>query len=440
MTTPNQLSRRSILKGSLGLAAGATAIIAVNKSSAEEFNLPKTLSGNPLDNATNEAYWNQIANLYQLSSKFINLENGFYGVLPKPVLAEYQRQINTLNENSSFYLRQNYSADADKIRAQIAALGGVSPEEIALTRGATEALQNLVSNYTKLKPGDSVLYSDLDYDSTQANIDYLKEVRGIKVVKINIPEPATYDSILDTYRNAFASNPTVKLALLTHINHKTGLAIPVPEIAALAKAKNIDVLVDAAHSWGHLDFKISDLNADFAAFNLHKWIGAPLGVGFLYIRKERLTDIHPHLVTETAGPEDIRSRVHTGTTNTANVLTVPTALNFHQQIGAANKIARLRYLRDYWVSRAKKEVRGIQILTPDDPRLYGAITSFRLNGKTSKADNQEIAKRLREHYGIFTVARGGAASGDSVRVTPAIFTRPKDLDRLVAALKEITAG
>lgn len=437
MTSNDSLSRRSILKGSLGLAATATAVIATGNALGEELSLPKLPSADPLGNASNETYWNQIANLYQLSPKFINLENGFYGVLPKPVLAEYQRHISVLNENSSFYLRQNYAADADKIRAQIAAIGGVSPEEIAITRGATEALQNLVSNYTKLKAGDSVLYSDLDYDSTQANIDYLKEVRGIKVVKINIPEPATYDSIIETYRNAFASNAGIKLVLLTHINHKTGLAIPVPEIAKLAKAKGIDVLVDAAHSWGHLDFKIPELNADFAAFNLHKWIGAPLGVGFLYIRKDRLADIHPHLVIETAGTDDIRSRVHTGTTNTANILTVPAALNFHQQIGAANKAARLRYLRDYWVSRAKKEVKGIQILTPDDTRLYGAITSFRLNGKTSKADNQEIAKRLREQYGIFTVARGGAASGDSVRVTPAIFTRPKDLDRLVSALKEI---
>lgn len=440
MSNNDALSRRSILKGSLGVAVGASALAATGKTLADESIIPKLLSGDPINNASNETYWNQIANLYQLSPKFINLENGFYGVLPKPVLAEYQRQISVLNENSSFYLRQNYAADADKIRAQIAEFGGVSPDEIAITRGATEALQNLVSNYTKLKPGDTVLYSDLDYDSTQANIDYLKETRGIKVTKITIPEPATYDSIIETYRNAFAANTGIKLVLLTHINHKTGLAIPVPEISKLAKAKGIDVLVDAAHSWGHLDFKIPDLNADFAAFNLHKWIGAPLGVGFLYIRKDRLTDIHPHLVTETAGPDDIRSRVHTGTTNTANVLTIPAALNFHQQIGIANKSARLRYLRDYWVTRAKKEVKGIQILTPDDSRLYGAITSFRLNGKTSKTDNQEIAKRLREQYGIFTVARGGPASGDSVRVTPSIFTRPKDLDRLVVALKEIAQG
>ena len=208
------------------------------------------------------------------------------------------------------------------------------------------------------------------------------------------------------------------------------------EIARIAKAKGIDVLVDAAHSWGQIDFKIPDLNVDFGAFTLHKWIGAPLGLGFIYIRKERLADIHPHLVTETHQSDDIRSRVHTGTTNTANVLTIPAALAFHQSIGIENKAARLRYLRDYWVSRAK-EIKGIEIITPDDPRLYGAITSFRLTGKTSKEDNQALAKRLREQYGIFTVARGGLNSGDSVRVTPAIFTKTHDLDHFVAALKQI---
>ena len=431
------ISRRTLLKGSLGLAAGASSLVSGGKAFATEVSaLPKALTGDAVSNAKNEKYWHQIANQFKLSPDFINLENGYYGILPKPVLAEYQRNIAKLNESNSFYLRQNYTSDADKIRAQIASLVGVSPEEIALTRGATESLQNLITNYRRLKPGDTVLYSDVDYDGAQDNIDFLKESRGANIVKITLPEPTTYQAIIDTYSQAFDNNPQTRFLLLTHISHKNGLIIPVGEIARIAKAKGIDVLVDAAHSWGQIDFKIPDLNVDFGAFTLHKWIGAPLGLGFIYIRKERLADIHPHLVTETHQSDDIRSRVHTGTTNTANVLTIPAALAFHQSIGIENKAARLRYLRDYWVSRAK-EIKGIEIITPDDPRLYGAITSFRLTGKTSKEDNQALAKRLREQYGIFTVARGGLNSGDSVRVTPAIFTKTHDLDHFVAALKQI---
>jgi len=436
MQTADGLSRRNILKGSLAAAATVSSLgIGQSAFGDNSLSVPKALKGDAEYNARDEKYWNQIANLFKLTPDFINLENGFYGVLSAPILAEYQRNIVRLNESSSYYLRQQYAQDAANVRLHIAAVAGVSPDEIVLTRGATEALQNLIVNYNKLKAGDTVLYADLDYDGAQANIEYLRETRGINTAKITIPEPATYESIIATYTRAFEQYPRTRLLLLTHIGHRTGLVIPVADITAIAKQKGIDVIVDGAHSWGHLDFKIPQLNADFGAFNLHKWIGAPLGVGFIYIRKERLADINPHLVSASTEPDTINSRVHTGTTATANVLTVPAALDFHQQLGAANKVARLRYLRNYWVTRAQQEIDNIQFLTPDDPRLYGAITSFRLNGKTSKTDNQELARRLREQHGIFTVARGGATSGDSVRVTPAIFTRPRDLDKLVSALK-----
>lgn len=437
----NTFSRRALLKGSAGVigtaalgdAFAAEAKAVKNESAA----LPAVFTGDPLGNAANENYWTRVADLYRVTPDIVNLENGFYGIMSKPVLAEYQRNILFLNENNSFYLRQDYARDLDRIRTQIAAAAGVLPEEIALTRGATESLQNLITNYALLKPGDTVIYADLDYDSAQTTIDFLQQRRGINVEKIVIPEPATHQEILDTYVQAFAANPRTKLLLLTHINNKTGLVHPVGEIAKIAKEKGIDVIVDGAHSWGQIDFNIPQLNADFGAYNLHKWIGAPLGVGFIYIRKERLADIQPHLSIDEHDTNDIRSRVHSGTTNTANVMTVPTALEVHHRIGAANKAARLSYLRNYWVSRVKN-FKDIQILTPDDPRLYSAITSFRLFGKKSKAENQQIAQRLREQYGVFTVQRGGISAGDCVRVTPALFTRTQDLDRLVAALKEIT--
>lgn len=329
------ISRRTMLKTSLGLAVSASSLLSGSKQAfaAEVSALPKALTGavaSNASNASNEKYWQKVASLYKISPDFINLENGLYGVLPKPILAEYQHKIAQLNERSSLYIRQDYAGDADKIRAQIAAVAGVLPEEIALTRGGTESLQILITNYNKLKPGDTVLYSDVDYDAAQTNIDYLKEIRGVNVGKITIPEPASYQAIIDTYIQAFANYPQTKLLLLTHISHRTGLVIPVAEIAQIAKQKGIDVLVDAAHSFGHLDFKIPDLNADFAAFTLHKWIGAPLGVGFIYIRKARLGDIHPHLVSETPEP-----------------LTPPISLPYPQRLLFINRLVRLIKLQDY---------------------------------------------------------------------------------------------
>jgi selenocysteine lyase/cysteine desulfurase len=414
----------------MAVAASTGALLATGCGGAE---------AQSLISPSDENFWSSVAAQYQVSPDITNLENGYYGIVTKSVMADYQRNIELLNLNNSYYLRTTFDADMEAVRVKIAAVAGVLPEEIAITRGATEALQNLITNYKLLKPGDVAMYSDLDYDSMQYAMNYLKDRRGAQVVTINMPEPATKQGILDTYAAAFAANPKTKLLLLTHISHRTGLVMPIAEISAMAKLKNIDVIVDAAHSWGQMDFSIPDLNVDFAGFNLHKWMGVPLGVGFMYIRKSRLADVDLAFADDDWDAGDIRARVHSGTTNTANVMTVPAALTLHMNLGALNKQARLRYLRDYWVSRVK-DFKGMNILTPDTPGSYGALTSFRLTGKVTKADNVAIANELRDKYKIFTVRRGGVAAGNCVRVTTALFTKPADLDRLVAALKTITAS
>ena len=174
------ISRRALLRGSVAAAIAANWFSLARPVLAQTgFTLPKIAGTDALKNARDENYWNQIASLFNLSPDFINLENGFYGVLSKPVLTEYQQQITRLNESSSYFLRQQYAQEAAKIRAQIAEVAGVDVSEIVLTRNATEALQNLIVNYNKLKPGDTVLYADFDYDSARENIEYLRETRGI---------------------------------------------------------------------------------------------------------------------------------------------------------------------------------------------------------------------------------------------------------------------
>jgi selenocysteine lyase/cysteine desulfurase len=178
-----------------------------------------------------------------------------------------------------------------------------------------------------------------------------------------------------------------------------------------------------------------DLKADFIGINLHKWIGAPLGVGALYIRRERIHAIDPD-PAENPRSTDIRTRVHTGTPDYATQLTVPTALAFQAAIGASRREARLRVLRDRWV-HALSDLSQVQVLTPDDPRLYGAITSFRLRGRTSHDDNVALAKVLLDKHGIFTVHRDGLASGSCIRVTPALATRMRDVDALAVAIRSV---
>lgn len=428
-------ARRRFVHFAAGIAAGA----ALPLDAAHAGALPAA-PADAVANASNEAWWSQVAAQYDVAPGYSNLENGYYGVMARPVLEAYKRNIDKLNFDSSYLLRAQFdSSGVNLIRAQIAAMVGAGVDEIAITRGATESLQNLIVNYKLLKAGDTVMYADLDYDAMQYAMNELASRRSAAVAIVRIPEPASRQAVLDAYAQAMERNPRTRLLLLTHLSHRTGLKMPLAELSRMARARGIDVIVDAAQSWGQMDFGAADLHADFAGFNLHKWIGAPLGVGFMYIRKARLADIGVHMGDQDYSADDIRSRVHSGTVASANTMTVPDAFAFHQQVGVANKAARLHYLRNYWVARVR-DVPGIAILTPDDAAMHGASTSFRLAGVSTREANIALAKRLMSEHGVFTVARHGPVGGSCVRVTPALFTSPRDLDRLVLALHKIGAA
>jgi isopenicillin-N epimerase len=386
--------------------------------------------------ALDEAFWRRVAAHYRVSNRITNLEAGYWGIMAAPVLAEYVRHIERVNVESSFYARRDYLADLESARARVAAALGVEVDEIAFTRGATEALQCLIGGYNRLKPGDAVMYADVDYPGMQYAMKWLADRRGVRLARVAVPEPASRENVVAAYAEALDDNPGVRLLLLTLLNNKTGLVLPVAAIAALAGRRGADVIVDAAHAWGQIDFSVRDLGADFIGFNLHKWIGAPIGVGVLYIRKGRVGDIDRMMGDEDQPSDSILSRVHSGTANFAAFLTVPAALDLHAALGPANKVARLRYLRNRWVGAAR-DIPALDILTPDDPGMVGGITSFRLHGRTSPEDNQRIADDLRTRFGLFAVVRTGLERGACVRVTPALYNGPADVDRLVVALRQL---
>jgi isopenicillin-N epimerase len=363
----------------------------------------------------------------------VNLEAGYWGVMADTVHDTFVRHVERVNRDNSYYARKSFTADLGGVRERVATFLGVAADEIAFTRSATESLQCLIGGYNRLKAGDGVLYADLDYPAMQNAMSWLQERRGARVVRIELPEPATRANILSAYSEAFERNPGVRLVLLTHVSNKTGLVIPVAEICALARKRGIDAIVDAAHAIGQMDVKVPDIGADFVGFNLHKWIGAPLGVGVFYIRKERLNDIDRMMGDDESPASSILSRVHTGTTSFATFLTVPAAIDFHMAVGPAYKAARLRYLRDRWVS-AVRSVPAIEVLTPDEPGMSAGITSFRLHGRSTRQDVERLVDELLTKHGIFTARRTGIAKGDCVRVTPALYSKPADMDRLARAL------
>nr|WP_062332162.1 aminotransferase class V-fold PLP-dependent enzyme [Herbidospora sakaeratensis] len=416
------LSRRAMLTG-LPLSLMARPAAAVARP-----------VGAPAEVARDEVYWRSVAAAFRVDPGFVNLENGYFGSMPEPVRLAYHAHSDRLNAENSRLLRTAYRQHAEEAAARVAGLLGVTKEEIAFTRGGTEALQNLITGYRRLAPGDAVMYADLDFHTGQSALRWLADRHGARVERLVIPEPATRQAVLDAYAAALATTPRLRLLLLSHLNNRTGLVVPVAEITEMAREKGVDVIVDAAHSWGHLDFTLPELKADFGVFSLHKWMGAPLGSGFLYIRKERLADVAPVFGDESQ-QADIRSRVHSGTMDVAPILSVGAALDFHETLGAKVKEARLRHLRERWVDQVRDL--PVEILTPDDPAMYGGMTAFRLAGRTSKADNTAVVDHLYTRHRIFTVHRDGVTKGDCVRVTPALFTSAADVDRLAAALREL---
>ena len=385
--------------------------------------------------ARDEAFWQTFADRYDLQPGPINLENGYFGRMSRTVVEEYQRNIELINRSNSVYVRQRFEqGDSLKIRAQLAGLIGVPAESVALTTNATDGLQSLIRNYNRLQPGDQVLICDLEYDTVKGAMRWLAQQRGVEVIEIDHVHPASFDSLLTTYREAFARHPRLKLMALTHVTHRTGLVMPVQAIAAAAKEHGIDVILDGAHALGQLEFDLDELGIAFAAYNLHKWIGAPLTLGFLYIAPDRLADIDPDMGEMHFPVTDIRARTPYSTPNIPALLTLPLVLEEHWAMGgSAAKGARLNYLRNLWV-RAVREHAGIEVMTPDDPRLYCGITSLRF---TAHADQQAMAERLLSDYNLFTVVRNGAATGPCIRITPGLTSTAADINLLATALTEL---
>ncbi len=300
---------------------------------------------------------------YDVDRSIVNLENAYWNIMARPVLEEYGRQFDHLNRRNIPFVRgvladESLPAELAKIRKAVAQLINASQEEIALTRCGTESLQDLIAGYNQLKPGDRIIFGDLDYDAMQNTMLYLKSAKGVEVTTFEMPEPPSTANILAAYEEVLRKTPRAQMMLVTHLCHKTGLVNPVKEIIALARKYDVACILDTAQAVGQMPVDIQDIDADFAGFSLHKWIGAPLGTGAIYIRKEKLKDIDLCLGNREDPPDDIRSRVYSGTYNFAATLTIPAALAFHHQLTVERKQARLQALRNRWVQPGKRNRRG----------------------------------------------------------------------------------
>ena len=378
--------------------------------------------------ADDEKFWKRIAKkYYDVSGDYINLENGYYGIQPKPVLNAFLKNVAIANSQAARFARKDFPGIAAAARKELAGFLGVSEEEIIFTRNATEALNIAIQGYP-FKQGNEVLLNQLDYFSMIETFRMLEKRGRIKVNAFDMPLlPASEDEIVELYRK-LATEKT-RVILLTHVSNINGLIVPVAKIAAMAKQKGIDVITDSAHALGQVKFSLPELGSDFVGLNLHKWIGNPVGAGVLYIKKHRIKEMSAMFGDVTASEDSINKLAHFGTTPFAVIMTVPDSIAFHRRMGVEKISDRLHYLKSIWVNDLKQHP-NIEVVTPGDKNLSCAIASFRLKNKTSA----QVADYLFKEHKIFTVSRTLGKDG-CVRVTPSIYNSPEDVRKFATAAK-----
>lgn len=378
--------------------------------------------------AREDDFWLGLRSGYRLKPDYINLENGYYCFVPTETLEKYIEHIREVNYQGSYYMRTVQTENKKKVIARLADVAGCLPEEMALTRNTTESLDTVINGIT-WRPGDEAVMAEQDYGSI-VNMFKLMEKRYGTVNRIlSVPNhPASDDEIVSLYRDAIT--PKTRLLLVSHMVNITGQILPIKKICDMAHSRQVEVLVDGAHTFGHLQFKIPDLGCDYYGASLHKWLSVPLGSGILYVRQGKAPGLWS-LMADWQMKDDITHLAHTGTHPVATDLTVLDAIEFYQKIGPERKEARLRYLQTYWTSRVQK-IKGVVLNTPTDPTRVCGIANVGIAGMKPG----DMAKTLLEKYKIWTVAIDGQGV-HGCRITPNLYTTTQELDTFVRALTEM---
>lgn len=423
-----ETSRRKFLKnlsfgiGSLGFfgLSSKTIQAKIEKKIKEVKHLPAA------EVARDEDFWFHIQQAFNIDRSVINLNNG--GVHPAPtiVMDAVKRYMDFSNGAPVYNSWRILRPRKELIRKKLADTFGCSPEEIALVRNVTEALQIALLGL-ELKEGDEVLTTTHDYPSMK-NALYQREKReGIKVKTFTFPSPPKNLKVL---ADLFEKNVSVrtKLILVCHITNITGQIFPIKEICRMARKRGIEVVIDGAHAFGHFVFKQKDLGCDIYGANMHKWMMAPIGTGFLYVKKEKIKKIWPLFPAPDPMSNDIRKFEHIGTHPEYLKLAVGDALTFHHGIGGKRKEERLRYLRNYWAKTLEK-LPGIRILTSYDPEQSCGIGSFFIEGM----DMEKLGQILFQKHKIIVTGIGVQDEFSGIRVTPSIYTTLRELDLFIEA-------
>ena len=379
-----------------------------------------------------ENYWKKVADMYHQNVKFINLESGYFSPSPESVKDYWVNFVNEINESPSYYMRTRQTEMREKVRKTLADYAGVQTDELILTRNTTESM-NIIIQGIKLEKGDEILRTNLEYPNIIQALDMRERRFGTKIRIVDVPiHPKSQREIVDMVIGAV--NKKTKVILISHMVFLNGQVFPVKEVCAKAREMGLETIVDGAHSFSHVDMDVSEIGCDYYGSSLHKWLGAPLGNGLLYVKKGNAERLWP-LYGDTAYDDDnIMKLEHLGTRPCSDQNGIIPAVDFNLEIGKKEKSERLKFLQMRWASELKDN-KNIILNTPlGEGQSYGIA-----NVGVKNLHPSELADKLFDDHNIFTVPIDDDRGIRGVRVSPNLYSTVEDIDKFIEAMLTIAA-
>ncbi|MBS1708059.1 MAG: aminotransferase class V-fold PLP-dependent enzyme [Armatimonadetes bacterium] len=415
------MTRRALLASAAAVAFTDKALAVVEKAA-------NRASTDLLEAAQDEGFWSQIQQAFTLDRAMVNFNNG--GVCPSPrvVHEALKRTLDYSNQAPSYFMWRHAEPEVENVRRRLARMFGADPEEIAITRNASEALETCLKGFD-LKPGDEILTTTQDYPRMVTTIQTRERREGIKMVQVKAPAPPrSADEVVKAFESGLTSR--TKLILVSQVVFLNGTINPVRKVQQLGNKHGIPVIVDGAHAFAQFPITRDALDCDYYGTSLHKWLLAPVGTGMLYVRKPKIAGLWPLMAATDKQDADIRKFEEIGTHPAANHNAIAEALTFTEIIGLERKAARLRYLRSRWADPLRDE-KKVVFHTNLSPEFSCGLTTVEIKGLTAA----DLSNWLLEKKGIFTV---GITHDQfqGIRVTPNVYTTLDEIDRFGEAMLE----
>jgi len=383
----------------------------------------------PLEAAMDEDYWATIQQAFSVTRSMVNLNNGGVSPSPRMVTEAFVRYTWQQEDATAYIMWHILEPQSETVRTGLAEIFGCSPEEIAITRNASESLE-IVMMGLDLKSGDEILTSTQDYPRMLTTLRQRELREGLKLNLVKIPiAPKNVDDIAAAFERAVT--PRTKLILISQQINLTGQILPVKQICDMARSKGIETVVDGAHAFAQFDSKLSDIGCDYYGTSLHKWLYAPKGTGMLYVKRDKISKIWALMASEDRNKNDIRKFEEIGTHSAAMRLAIGEAILFHNAIGGKRKEERLRYLSRYWMNKLK-DIPKVGFNTSFDPQQSCAIANFKIDGIDPVAIGSYL---MSKHKIITTPIVHDEFTG--IRITPNVYTTLWELDRFCEIVADI---